>query len=102
MKGAIRYPRGESSSHLSGSSFEKIKLGKSELLREGRHIAIFAIGSMVSIAIKAADLLSSRGIEATVVNARFVKPLDKEMIEKVTKRIKKLVTLEEGVVTGAG
>ncbi|MFC1576403.1 1-deoxy-D-xylulose-5-phosphate synthase [Candidatus Omnitrophota bacterium] len=97
---AIRYPRGDSASHLSGSSFEKIELGKAELLREGRHIAIFAIGSMVSIAIKAADLLSSHAIEATVVNARFVKPIDKEMIENVTKRIKKLVTLEEGVVTG--
>ncbi|MGB2705262.1 MAG: 1-deoxy-D-xylulose-5-phosphate synthase [Candidatus Omnitrophota bacterium] len=97
---AIRYPRGSAASHLSGSSFQKIELGKAELLREGRDIAIFAVGSMVSIAVKAADLLSSGGIEASVVNARFIKPLDKEIIEKITKRIKRIVTLEEGVATG--
>lgn len=97
---AIRYPKGTGESHLSGSSFRRIELGKSELLREGKDIAIFAIGSMVSVAVKAADLLSSDGIEATVVNARFVKPLDKNMIEDVAGRIKKIVTLEEGVATG--
>ena len=97
---AIRYPKGSSESHLSGSSFHEIELGKSELLRDGRDIAIFAIGSMVSVAIKTADLLSARGIEATVINARFLKPLDKETIEDITKRVKKLVTLEEGVLTG--
>ena len=97
---AIRYPKGDSASHLSGSSFHKIEIGKSELLREGKDLAIFTIGSMVSIAIKAADLLSSGGIESTVINARFIKPLDKEMIEKIAKHTKKVVTLEEGVVTG--
>ena len=97
---AIRYPRGSAQSHLSGSSFQKIELGKAEILREGKKLAIFAIGSMVSIAIKTADLLSSEGIEATVVNARFVKPLDKEMIENTATHIKKIVTLEEGVVAG--
>ncbi len=97
---AIRYPKGSGVSHLSGSSFHRIETGKAELLREGRDVAIFALGSMVSIAVKAADLLSSGGIEATVVNARFVKPIDKEMIENVTKRVKKIVTLEEGVVSG--
>ncbi|NQU95659.1 MAG: 1-deoxy-D-xylulose-5-phosphate synthase [Candidatus Omnitrophica bacterium] len=97
---AIRYPKGSAQSHLSGSSFEKIELGKSQTLRKGRDIAIFAIGSMVSVAVKAADLLSADGIEATVVNARFVKPLDKEIIENLTKEIKKVVTLEEGVATG--
>ena len=97
---AIRYPKGSAQSHLSGSSFEKIELGKSETLRKGRDIAIFAIGSMVSIAVKAADILSADGIEATVINARFVKPLDKETIENLTKEIKKVVTLEEGVATG--
>jgi 1-deoxy-D-xylulose-5-phosphate synthase len=97
---AIRYPKGSAASHVSGSSFHKIELGKSELLRDGKDIAIFAIGSMVSVAIKAADLLSSEGIEATVINARFVKPLDKERIEEVVRRINKVVTLEEGVAAG--
>lgn len=94
---AIRYPRGTSLSHLSGSSFHKIELGRSELLREGKDIAIFAIGSMVSVAIEASNLLSSEGIEATVVNARFAKPLDKIAIKNVVGRVKKIVTLEEGI-----
>jgi 1-deoxy-D-xylulose-5-phosphate synthase len=97
---AIRYPKGDCKSHLSGSDFHKIEPGKAELLRQGKDVAIFAIGSMASVAIKAADLLSSDGIEATVVNARFVKPLDQDMLEGITKHIKRIVTLEEGVVTG--
>lgn len=96
----IRYPKGSSASHLSGSSFAKIELGKSEILREGKDLAILAIGSMVSTAIKAADILSSDRIEATVVNARFVTPLDKETIENIAKGIKKVVTLEEGISAG--
>ena len=97
---AIRYPKGSAISHISGSSFRKIELGTSEILRQGNDIAIFAIGSMVSIAVKAADLLSAHGIEATVINARFTKPLDGRMIEDVTRHIKKVVTLEEGVAAG--
>jgi len=97
---ALRYPRGSSASHVSGSSFKKIELGKSEPLRSGKDVAILAIGSMVSIALKTADLLSSSGIEAAVINARFIKPLDKEMIENISAHQKKIVTLEEGVVTG--
>jgi len=97
---AIRYPKALSESHVSGSSFHEIKLGASEPLRDGKDMAIFAIGSMASVAIKAADLLSSDGIEAMVINARFVKPLDKERIESVLGRINKIVTLEEGVASG--
>ncbi len=97
---AIRYPKSKSSSHLPASTFKNIELGKAEILREGKDMAFFALGSMVSIAIKTADILSSRGIEATVVNARFAKPIDKETMEKVALRVKKIVTLEEGVVSG--
>ena len=96
----IRYPRGSSDSHLSASSFHKIEFGKSEVLRQGKDIALFAIGSMTSTAIKTADALSASGIEATVLNARFAKPIDKEKVEALTRSIKKVVTLEEGVVTG--
>jgi len=97
---AIRYPKAKSFSHLSASSFQDVQFGKSEVLRKGRDISIFAIGSMVSIAIKAADLLSADGIEATVVNARFIKPLDKDTISQLTKSTKRVVTLEEGVAAG--
>ncbi|MFH1594467.1 MAG: 1-deoxy-D-xylulose-5-phosphate synthase [Candidatus Omnitrophota bacterium] len=96
---AIRYPKGTSESHLSRSSLKEIELGKAEPLRDGKDVAIIAIGSMVSIAIKAADLLSSDGIEATVINSRFIKPLDTETIAGVAGRIKRIVTLEEGVAT---
>jgi 1-deoxy-D-xylulose-5-phosphate synthase len=97
---AIRYPKSEAASLVSGSNFHRLGLGVSELLREGKNLAIFAVGSMVSPALKVADLLSSDGIEATVINARFVKPLDKNIIEEITRHINKIVTLEEGVARG--
>jgi 1-deoxy-D-xylulose-5-phosphate synthase len=96
----IRYPRGTADSPLSGSSFREIELGTSETLRTGKDIALFALGSMVPVALGTADRLSRQGIEATVINARFVKPLDKNIIEEVTRNVKRLVTLEEGVATG--
>jgi len=97
---AIRYPKAVSLSPVSGSSFHRIELGKSERLREGRDLAIIAIGNMVGTGLKAADILSSCGIEATVINARFIKPIDKEILENITKTTKNIVTLEEGVETG--
>lgn len=102
LKGAvaIRYPRGAASSHIPASTFKPIQLGQAELLRHGRDLAIMAIGSMVSNAIKIADLLSEDGIEASVVNARFVKPLDGEMIEEIGARVRKIVTIEEGICDG--
>jgi len=98
---AIRYPRGDASSVLPASTFTPIQMGKSEMLREGRDISLIAIGSMVTVALKTADLLSENGIEACVVNARFVKPLDNEMLEDVfSSGSKKVVTIEEGVSEG--
>ena len=97
---AIRYPRGSSESRLPAATFHKIELGKAELLKDRRDLAIFAIGTMASTAVKVADLLNAVGINAAIINARFIKPLDGEMIENITKRIKRIVTLEEGVVTG--
>ncbi len=97
---AIRYPKKKALSEFPKAPFQKIEMGKSEILRNGKDLVIFAIGSMVSTAAQAADSLSSGGIEATVVNARFIKPLDKETILNITERIKKVVTIEEGVLTG--
>jgi len=97
---AIRYPRGSAASQLPASTFAPISEGKAEVLRQGKDLAIIALGSMVSAAVKIADLLSHTHIEACVINARFVKPLDKEMLENVTARTKKIVTLEEGVCDG--
>ena len=77
-----------------------IELGKAEVLKEGKHLAILALGSMVSISLEAAKLLSKAGINASVINARFVKPLDGELIENLSLKFKKFVTVEEGTVSG--
>jgi 1-deoxy-D-xylulose-5-phosphate synthase len=96
---AIRYPRGNGVGAPIGP-MKSIPLGKSETLRAGKHVAILAIGKMVSHAIKAAEILSTQGIEAEVVNARFVKPLDTTMLDDVSKRIGTIVTVEDGQIEG--
>jgi len=97
---AIRYPRGSGGSLVSISSFKPIQIGRSEKLRDGKDIAIIAVGSMVNTALQVAEILSREGKEATVINARFIKPLDKEMLEDISKSTKKIVTLEEGITSG--
>ncbi len=95
---AIRYPKG-------GSSLDKapglpIKLGKAEILRDGRDIAIISIGVMADTALEIADALAKKKISATVINARFIKPLDEALLTDVFGRIKKAVTIEDGVLDG--
>ncbi len=98
---SIRYPRGAQLFGLGKDMpASKVEIGKSEILREGRHLAILALGSMVSVSLEAAKILSKAGIETTVINARFVKPLDGELIESLSLKFKKFVTVEEGVVSG--
>lgn len=96
---AIRYPRGTAyeglASHESG-----IALGKSELLHKGSRVALFALGSMVSTALHVSEKLKEDGIDATLVNARFAKPLDDEMIRSLACGHDLLVTLEENVLRG--
>ena len=97
---AIRYPRGIAYNELNDKN-EKIVHGKSELIFEGNDIAIIALGSMVSTAVHLRDRLKDKGINPMVVNARFAKPIDYEMIDKTCgKNIKKLVVIEEGVKNG--
>ncbi len=94
---AIRYPRGATGLDLPVS---RIELGRSEIIRSGKDIAIFALGSMVEIALKAADELKARHVDVEVINARFAKPLDEDLIGQTISRVKKVVTIEEGVVSG--
>jgi len=77
-----------------------IPVGKGEVLRRGEDVAILAIGAMVTPALAAAEELTSNGIEATVVNARFAKPLDSELIIDLAGRIKRIVTVEENTLSG--
>jgi 1-deoxy-D-xylulose-5-phosphate synthase len=75
-------------------------LGKSEILRKGRDGTIIAIGAMLQQALTAADLLSAEGLDVTVINARFIRPLDLGMIAKVFEESRFVVTVEEGALAG--
>jgi 1-deoxy-D-xylulose-5-phosphate synthase len=96
---AIRYPRGEGANPPEGE-VEALDVGKAESLRAGEVVAIIAVGTMVEPALAAAGLLSARGIEAAVANARFVKPLDEELISELARRCGRVVTVEENAVAG--
>ena len=93
---AIRYPKSALSPQPSASS--QIELAKAEVLREGKDIAIIALGAMVDPALLCANMLKKDGIEACVVNARFVKPLDKELLLGLADKFKYLVTIEDGIL----
>jgi 1-deoxy-D-xylulose-5-phosphate synthase len=97
---AIRYPRGSGLGVELEPRLHEIPIGKGEIVRQGKDVAILAIGTMAAPASEAAQELASRGIEATVANARFVKPLDAELITNLAKRIKRLVTVEENALSG--
>ncbi len=96
---AIRYPRGSAYEGLKEFN-APIGYGKSELLYEGKDVALLAVGSMVEVAVSVREKLKSHGICATVVNARFVKPIDVDCIQALAKSHKLLVTMEENILRG--
>lgn len=96
---AIRYPRGQAYEGLEGFR-EKIVYGKAEMLYKEQDIAIMAVGSMVKIAEEVRELLKEQGYHCTLINARFVKEFDKELIQELAADHKLLVTMEENVTTG--
>ena len=96
---ALRYPRGEAYDGLSEHR-AKIVYGKSELLYDEECIALIAVGSMVKTAHEVRQNLKRKGFECTLINARFVKPLDEERLLALTKEHKLIVTLEENVLEG--
>ena len=98
---ALRYPRGNGYGvPLMDEGWETLPIGKAEILRHGDDVLMLGYGSMVYPTMQAAELLSEHGIEATVVNARFAKPLDTELILPLAKKIGRVVTLEEGCLIG--
>ncbi len=98
---AMRYPRGNGIGvPLMEEGWEPLEIGKGEILRSGDDILLIGYGTMVHPALQVAEILSEHGIEATVINARFVKPLDTELILPLAKRIGKVVTFEEGCLMG--
>ena len=96
---AVRYPRGTAYDGLKEFR-APIQLGKSETITEGKQIALFALGSMVQTAEKVAKLLKEQGIDATVINARFAVPFDKDKVKELAHNHKLLVTMEENVTSG--
>ncbi|MDJ0554549.1 MAG: 1-deoxy-D-xylulose-5-phosphate synthase [Microcoleaceae cyanobacterium MO_207.B10] len=98
---AMRYPRGNGYGvPLMEEGWEAIPIGKAEILRNGDDVLILGYGSMVHPAMQTAEILSEHGVSATVVNARFVKPLDTELILPLAQRIGQVVTMEEGCLMG--
>ena len=97
---SVRYPRGSGVGVNITEPMHELPIGKAEVLREGKKLCFWAIGSMVQSAVQAADKLKEQGIDAGVVNMRFAKPLDKELLIEHAKRYGKIVTLEEGVLAG--
>lgn len=97
---SVRYPRGSGVGVDITEPMHELPIGKAEVLREGKELCFWAIGSMVQSAVQAADQLKEQGIDAGVVNMRFAKPLDKELLIEHAKRYGKIVTLEEGVLAG--
>jgi 1-deoxy-D-xylulose-5-phosphate synthase len=98
---AVRYPRGGSPATTRAvDHHEPIVLGKAEILRDGADVAIIGLGAGVELAEEAAEKLARQGIEATVVNARFCKPLDAATLLNVARRCRRVITVEDGVVQG--
>ncbi len=96
----IRYPRGEALGVQVDEEFKEIPFGTWEILREGADTAIIACGSMVHQAMLAADELAAEGIECSVVNGRFIKPMDRELLLRISKQAARIVTVEENTIIG--
>lgn len=94
---SIRYPKGES---YSLGKREEIVLGKAQVLEKGKGIAIIAVGSMVKEAKEAAALLKKDGLTPLLVNARFIKPLDEELLRSAASTCHVIITIEEGTLKG--
>ncbi|MBR2627959.1 MAG: 1-deoxy-D-xylulose-5-phosphate synthase, partial [Peptococcaceae bacterium] len=98
---SVRYPRGAGLGVPMEETLHQLPLGKAEVLQQGSRVTLLAIGSMVAVAQQAAAKLQAElGITPTVINARFVKPLDEETILPYTKNSELLVTLEEHMLEG--
>ncbi len=97
---AVRYPRGTGCGVPMDQELSTLRIGKAELVKDGGDAAIVAIGNMVCASIEAAKRLAEEGLSVAVVNARFVKPIDEEMIVSLAKRTGRIVTAEEHCLHG--
>jgi len=97
---AIRYPRGSGPGIALDADLHEVPFGKGEVLRTGSDVAIVALGTTVYPSLEAAQILSKEGVDCTVINARFAKPLDADLIVETAKKVKRLLTVEENTLAG--
>ena len=98
---AIRYPRGSVKSLMpERSSRPSFGIGEAEIIREGKDVAVFALGNTVYAALSAASRLEKEGVSTMVVNSRFVKPLDRNLISSVASVVPRIITVEENTREG--
>jgi len=99
---AFRYPRGNGVGIELPSTSETLEIGKGKVVREGKQAAILCLGARLEECKKAAEILSSKGIELTIVDARFAKPLDEKLIMEIATSHEAVITIEEGSIGGFG
>jgi len=97
---ALRYPRGSALGVEVSEDFEAIPIGKGEIVNHGNDVAILAVGNMVRFASQAADKLLLENISVEVVNMRFIKPLDTELLDEIASKFDKIITIEENSIVG--
>lgn len=97
---ALRYPRGSGYGVPLKENFDLIEIGKSEDIKEGKDVALLAVGVMVNYSVKASEILEGEGISCNIVNMRFVKPLDENKLDEIAKKFSKIITLEENSIVG--
>jgi len=99
---AFRYPRGDGVGVEIPDLAAPLEIGRGRIVREGSAVAILSLGTRMQESLKAADMLAARGISATVADARFVKPLDMDLILRLAREHEALITVEEGAIGGFG
>jgi 1-deoxy-D-xylulose-5-phosphate synthase len=99
---AFRYPRGNGIGLEIPSINEILEIGKGRIIREGKKVAVLNFGARLEECKKAADILSKKGIEISIVDARFAKPLDEKIIMELASNHEVLITIEEGSIGGFG
>jgi 1-deoxy-D-xylulose-5-phosphate synthase len=97
---AFRFPRGNGYGVPLDEKLHTLPIGKAEVLRKGSDVAIVAYGNPVNSALAAAEMLASEGVEAAVINARFAKPLDEELLANLGANFTRIITVEEGSLQG--
>jgi 1-deoxy-D-xylulose-5-phosphate synthase len=99
---AFRYPRGQARGLIVPSSPDIITIGQGRIIRAGQKIAILSLGTALYTALEAADELAKQNITITIADARFAKPLDKQLIKELSQNHALLITIEEGAIGGFG